>query len=128
MNIFEKASKIKLRFVTDKGTLTTENLWELSLPDLDKIAKRINKELREESEESFIKTKSVASDVLTLKLEILKHIIGDKLKAQEANKKRVETNAKRQEILELIKKKQTEELGSKSVDDLMKELAALDEE
>lgn len=128
MNIFEKASKIKLRFVTDKGTLTTENLWELSLPDLDKIAKKINKELREESEESFIKTKSMASDVLSLKLEILKHIIGDKLKAQEANKKRVETNAKRQEILELIKKKQTEELGSKSVDDLMKELAALDEE
>ena len=45
MNIFERASRRKLRFDTVVGLLATEQLWELPLtakgerPDLDKLAR-----------------------------------------------------------------------------------------
>ncbi len=54
MNIFENASKTKVRFETSKGEVSVEELWDLSLTSLDSIAKVISKELKEASEESFI--------------------------------------------------------------------------
>ena len=40
LNIFEKASKQKLRFVTSKGMISSEDLWDMSLQSLDIIAKK----------------------------------------------------------------------------------------
>ena len=42
-NLFEKASKMKLRFSTTKGVLSTEDLWDLSLESLDRIAKNLKR-------------------------------------------------------------------------------------
>jgi hypothetical protein len=38
MEIFKLASQQKLRFQTPKGSLSTEQLWELSLDELDALA------------------------------------------------------------------------------------------
>ena len=59
--MFEQASRLKLRFTTARGSLSVEDLWDLPLtsttgkPNLDDIAKSLNRELRATSEEtSFV--------------------------------------------------------------------------
>jgi hypothetical protein len=59
-NLFLVASRSKFRFNTASGTITTEDLWDLPLSsgkaNLDDIAKALNKQLKDASEEqSFVK-------------------------------------------------------------------------
>ena len=120
MEIFEKASKTKLRFSTSKGVVSVEDLWDFSLPSLDTIAKSVNKELKAETEESFISEKSSTNKTLELKLDILKHIIKYKLAEKEASVQRAEKQAKLAQLKELITTKANAQLAEKSLDELQK--------
>ena len=123
-NIFEKASRLKVRFTLSttksSGTISVEDLWELSLPDLDNVAKKLNKEIKDSSEESFITSKSKADELLELKFELVKHVITVKLLEKE--KKAVDAQRKSElaRIDELIAKKEINSLEEKSLDELMK--------
>ena len=78
--MFEKATRIKLRFESKKGLLSVEQLWDLPLNSLDEIAISLNKEVKDISEVSFIKPLSNNKNKeLTLKFNIVKHIIDVKL-------------------------------------------------
>lgn len=121
MNIFEKATRIRLRFETSRGTLNTEDLWKLILTELDKLAIALNKQLKEASEESFIKTKTNNTVLLELRFDIVKHII-DTLLAENEEKKK----AKRDQLLDLIAKKENQELEGKSLEELKSELSKLE--
>lgn len=122
MSLFEKAAKCKLRFASTKGQLSVEDLFDLSLESLDNIAKNVNRQLKAETEESFIEKKSKSSTELELKLEILKSIIATKIATQEANRKRAETLAKKSQISEILMKKEVGDLENKSVEELKKML------
>lgn len=125
--MFEKASRMKLRYQTNRGVISVEDLWDLSLESLDAIAINLNKKLKESQTESFIKTKTKDTTELELKFNIVKHIIDVKLSEAEARKSAAEKRAKKQKLMDLIAKKQDAELEGKSVDELMKELAALED-
>lgn len=125
--MFEKASRMKLRYQTNRGVISVEDLWDLSLESLDAIAISLNKKLKESQTESFIKTKTKDTTELELKFNIVKHIIDVKLSEAEARKNAAEKRAKQQKLMDLIAKKQDAELEGKSVDELMKELAALED-
>jgi len=76
--MFEKATRNKLRFMSGKGNLIIEELWDLSLRDLDRLAQSINAELKETKQESFIPdsaTEKRGSTTLNLKLDLVKYII-----------------------------------------------------
>ena len=122
--MFEKASKKKLRFESSKGLLTTEDLWELSLTALDTIAKKVNREIREHEEESFISTRRVSGDN-TLKLEILKYVIAEKIAERDKAKEKAVRDAQVSQLKEILSQKQTEELKSLSPEDLQKKIAEL---
>lgn len=110
----------------DRLYLTNVNkdeLWDLSLEQLDPIAINLNKRLKESQTESFIKTRT--KDTTELKFNIVKHIIDVKLQEQEERIVAAEKKAKRQKILDLMAKKQDAELESKSYEELAKELEAL---
>lgn len=124
--MFEKATRMKLRFQTSRGVLSVEDLWDLSLESLDSIAIGLNKKLKESQTESFIKTKTKDTTELELKFNIVKHIIDVKVAELEARKDAAEKRAKKQKLMELISKKQDAELEGKSVDELMKELESLE--
>lgn len=62
---------------------------------------------------------------LELKFNIAKHIIDVKLQEQEDRLLESEKKAKRQKILDLMAKKQDAELEGKSLEELAKELEAL---
>ena len=89
-NLFEKASKMKLRFSTTKGVLSTEDLWDLSLESLDKIAKNLYKQIKESEEISFISEKSSEDTLASMKLEIVKFVITFKMDEAKEKKLRAE--------------------------------------
>lgn len=123
--MFEKASKLKLRFATNKGFVTTEDLWDLKLEDLDRMAIAYSKEVKETQQESFIKIKTKSDERLVLTLDILKHII--EVKLQEKEEKAIKAK-KAQEIslLEnLLVDKKVEELKGLSSEEIQKKLVEL---
>lgn len=125
MNIFEIASKKKLRFKF-RGLVSTEDLWDLSLKDLNIIFKELNSQIKETKEESLLNTKSDLETELDIKIQIIKHIFETKLKEQERRKKSVENKAKKQRILEIIQKKKEEDLESKDINELQEMLDDLE--
>lgn len=137
MNIFELATRQKLRFASAKGDLTTEQLWDLPLlissptrdvkVDLDTLARSINHELKAQAEESFVSTKANPLKAqLELKLEIIKHIIADRLAAAEKAKKASDNRAERERLMDVLKRKQDQELENLSPEEIQKRLDALD--
>ena len=119
--MFEKASKLKLRF-NYKGLVGVEDLWDISLTDLNNIAKGVNRELKEVAgEEDFISTSTASSkarEVLQLRLDILKHIIAVKIEQRDALKASKEKAEQKQKIMEIISKKQDAALENKSIEEL----------
>jgi hypothetical protein len=118
MNIFEKASQSKLRFITPIGNLSVEDMWGVDLSYLDHTAKAVNRAIKDAEEESFLEPVSKASEEDILRLDILKHIIGVRLEMREQALRAVQRKEKRQQILAIIKSKQDAALGDKSIEDL----------
>ena len=126
MEIFKKASKIKLRFQTAKGSLSTEELWDLSLQSLDTLAKGVNRSLKASEEESFLTPKSPKDSEEELRLEILKTVIRDKQELAALAADRAAKRERADQIRQLLASKELEALGSKTPEELKAELAALE--
>lgn len=132
MGIFEIAAIQKFRFPTIKGEVTTEALWDMPLVskngfDLDDVAKTVNAALKSVTEESFVVTKvSPAKDKLTTMLEVVKHVIAAKLKAEEAARLRASKLTERSKLLDVLEAKQNAALASLSEEELKAKLAALE--
>src|SRR5574343_586647 len=122
-NIFEKASRMKLRFETNRGSFTVEDLWDLRLtstngsPNLDQIAVDLSKSVNESTQISFVNSTVKTNEVERLKFEIVKHIIDTRLaesrkKAEEAAAQAAK-KATKDRIVEILEQRKTEELSSK---------------
>ena len=123
--MFENALKNGFRYPSNKGLITTEDLFCLSLNDLNEIAKKINKLIKDSEEESFIPGPNFNNNNDSKRLDIVKYIIN--LKINEQNAKMIEkSNAeKRQRILEIINKKDEESLENMSKEELEKLLTSI---
>lgn len=124
--MFEKATRMKLRFESQRGPLSTEDLWDLPLTgrtvSLDDIARSIHKQIKEEDNDISFVTPSVSgkeSLMTQLRFDIVKHIIDVKIAERDAAYAAADKKAKKQKIMELIDKKQDEALSSKSVEELL---------
>lgn len=119
-NLFEKASKMKLRFSTTKGVLSTEDIWDLSLESLDKIAKNLYKQIKESEEISFISEKSSEDTLASIKLEIVKFVITFKMDEAKEKKLRAEKLALKKRIADEIAKKKDNKISEMSIEELEK--------
>jgi hypothetical protein len=126
MNIFEYAVRNKIRFPF-KGMISVEDLWDLSLANLDSIYKALNKQVKQSEEESLLVTKNNVDTELEVQIAIVKHIVSIKLEEKEAREKAVAKNAQKQKIMAIIATKEDEELHNSSVDDLRKMLEELND-
>lgn len=115
--MFEVALKNKFRFPF-KGMVNTEDLYDLSVRDLDTIFKTLNTEVKKVKEESLLTTKSKEDTELETKIEIVKYIFTEKVKEQEERKLAKENADKKQRIMELINNKQEAELANRTIDEL----------
>ena len=121
MDIFEYAAENKLRFPY-KGSISTEDLYDLGVEELDMIFKTLNREVKKSNEESLLAKKSDADTKLNVKIEIIKKIVSKKLAEIEESKNAIMKKHKNQKIMELIAQKQDENLRNLSIDELKKML------
>ena len=124
-NIFEYATRNKIRF-SFRGLISVEDLWVLSLTNLDSIYKELNKQSKQSEEESLLNIKTQEDELLNVQIEIVKHIVSVKKKKKEAREKASAKKVQKQKIMSIIAAKQDEALQNSSIDDLKKMLDELD--
>ena len=122
--MFEFALKNKVRFPF-KGLVSVEDLFDLSVRDLDGIFKTLNAQVKKAQEESLLATKTKEDETLAVQIEIVKHIVKTKLDEAETAKQSKELKEKKQKIMEIIAAKQDESLKNASVEELQAMLANL---
>ena len=128
--MFEKASRLKIRFDSARGQMSDKELWEIPLTSkdgfsVDEIAKSLNRELKSDEDESFVSKKSKTNEVLQLKFDIVKHVIKVRLDEAEVASQVKEVKEKKQKIMAIIAKKEDETLESVSIEKLREMLESL---
>lgn len=133
-DIYKIAAQRSLRFPSTRGLLSVENLFEMPLKskggfDLDTVARSINNDLKEKTQESFVD--DPATDPEKSKLEIAMAIVKDVIATKQAENKaalnRQHKATERKAILDAMAAKKDQALSAASLEDLEKKLAALDE-
>lgn len=124
-NMFEVATREKMRFPF-KGTISVEDLWDLSVQNLDKVFKTLNSQRKEAQEESLLNMKSSEDERLETQIEIVKYIVNVKLEEQAARAKAAENTEKKQKIMALMAKKDDEAMENMSREELQKLLDELE--
>lgn len=120
-NIFEVATRNKFRFPF-KGLISVEDLWELSVDNLDSIFKSLNSEMKKTKEESLLSTKTREDEVLETKIEIVKYIVSVKLAEKEQRERAFLNKERNQKIMDIIAAKKDAELQNMSIEELEKML------
>ena len=118
VNIFEMAVKTKMRFPY-KGSISVEDLYDLNVKELDSIFKNLNSQLKQIKEESLLEVKTKEDQILDIKIEIVKYIFKCKSEEEQLRLEAKEQKEKEQRLLEVLSKKQDEDLYSKSAEEIM---------
>ena len=123
--MFRKASRTKLRFRTSKGYLSTEDLGDLTLQNLNSLAKSLKKKLREDDEEDFLEEKSEEDTATKLQFDIVLHVLETKKEENKARKDAVGKKAEKQKLMGALEKKQDKSLEDLSEEELIKKIDEL---
>lgn len=109
MNIFEKASREKVRYHFH-GVPSAEDLWDMSLQNLDAIYRNLTAEVKHKEADSLLATKTKEDDLLDLKIELVKHVFAVKSEEKEARANAAANAAYQKKIVGIIAEKQDEDL------------------
>lgn len=132
MNMFEQASRLKLRFaVGTRVNLTVENLWDLPLTnvkgeDLDHIAIELQEKLST-NEKSFVvqQSKNKETQLNQLKFDIVKYIIDVRLEEQKVanlERQRAQEISTLKELQKQAKIRDLQNLSSEEIEERIKSL------
>lgn len=127
MNINEMfviAARQRFRFPY-KGLVSTEDLWDMSIQNLDTVYKSLKAEQKRDAEESLLVNRTIEDSIIEMKIEIVKFIVGTKLAEAEAKKRAMEVEAERRRIMEIISNKRDAALENLSIEELEKKLLEL---
>lgn len=116
--MYKEASKTKTRFQTSKGPLTVEQLWDLSITDLDATAVALQEQYDVSGKKSFLVTKSKKDKALKLQFDIVLDILNTKLEEAAILSAAKEDKEHNNKIIKLIAEKQDESLKGKSIKQL----------
>lgn len=116
--MYKEALQKKLRFKTNKGMITTEDLFDLSLQNLNTLAIMLDKKISEAPKKSFIEELPAGENDDELRFNIVKDVINIKLKARKDNIDKAQADAQKKRILEILAKRNDEELEKKSTEEL----------
>jgi hypothetical protein len=123
--LFETAVRSKFRFPF-KGLISAEDLWDLSVEQLDSIFKVLNTEVKQVQEESLLEVKSQQDKELTAKIEIVKYVVKVKLEEAALKLQAKEKKEEKQKLLKLLAEKQDENLKGKSIAEIQAMINDLD--
>lgn len=132
-NIFEYATRNKLRFASIRGELSAEQLWDVPLRakddfNLNNVAKAANKALKDISEDSFVETKKTPEHTRReIALEVVKYVIEVKVAEEKAAETRAARKLEKQKLMEILAEKQAGKLSELTEKELQKRIAALED-
>lgn len=132
-DIYKIAAQTGLRFSTNRGDITVEQLFHLPLKsqsgcDLDTTARTINNELKSVTEESFVEEAKPdpRKTQLEVSLAVVKDVIATKQAENAAELAKIHRSAERKKLLDAIAAKKDAALTTASMEELEKKLAELD--
>jgi len=118
MENFKLASQQKLRFQTKKGLLSVEQLWDLSLEDLDTLAVSLETEHKESGGKSFLVKTSVKDKTAKLRFDVVLDILNTKVEEKQSAQEAAEIKEHNKKIIGIIADKKDESLKGKSIKQL----------
>lgn len=118
MENFKLASQQKLRFQTNKGLLSVEQLWDLSLEDLDTLAISLETEHKESGKKSFLVKTSAKNKITKLRFDVVLDVLNTKVEEIQAAQEATEIKEHNKKIIALIAEKKDEVLKGKSINQL----------
>ena len=124
INMFEMATRTKMRF-TYRGQIGVEDLWSLSIENLDSVFKVLNSQLKQVKEESLLSKKTKEDEVLDTKIEIVKYIFTTKLAEREIRLNAQSKKVEKQKLMGILENKQDEELLGKTTEQIQAMIDAL---
>lgn len=128
-DIFEIATREKLKFDSDKGDLDVEQVWDLPVETLDEMYWKYESTL-EKTERTLLQTRKTSKTIkekrVRIKMAILEHIISVKEdEAKKAKESRI-IKALRDKLIGIKAEKQDEIYRNMTPEQLDEELSKLD--
>lgn len=125
-NLFEMATRNKMRFPSTKGELSVEDLWDLSDKDLDVVYKNLKDQEVKSSEESLLDDVNV-DPKLTAAIGIVRYIFTTKRKEKLAEKERINKKRTQKKYIDALSKKQDEAIEKMSEAELRAMINSLED-
>lgn len=116
--MYKQASKEKIRFQTEKGLLTVEQLWDLPFTVLDRTAIQLAEEFKMSGKKSYLEPKSKKDKAIKLQFDIVLDVLQTKMDERDAEKSETVDKQHNAKIDAIIATKQDENLGKKSIREL----------
>ena len=120
---FEMASRKHYRYPYN-GMISTEDLWELNVSQLDLIFKKLKAQSRQAQEESLLTTKTQEDVDTENKIDIIRYIVEYKQNLQKEAEMAVQRKQQRTRIEEILYERENADLRNKTPEELR---AMLDE-
>lgn len=120
--MYKQASQLKLRFLTNVGAVTVDQLWDLSQVQLSNAIKAVKKVLKknDDDELSFLENTKEVDIENQLRFDILKDVYLTNKKEEEEYRTAFEIKEHNKRIDTLIAEKKEDQLKEMSIEDLEK--------
>lgn len=117
--MFVMAAKNKFRFAF-KGLITTEDLFDLTMENLDVVYRALMTEKKKASEESLLGVKTKSAEVLAAKIGIVEYVFNMKKEEKEKKVAARERKERNEQIKAILADRQNEALKSMPTEELAK--------
>lgn len=121
-----KAARKQWRFASTKGHLTFEDLWNLKLEDLDRIAVALDEKIQKGGRKSFITKRTESMSEEQGMFDLVSYVIETKMAEADAAKARAAKASQKQFMQDLLQRKRIASLENLTTEEIEKQLAALD--
>lgn len=132
VELFEYASRKKLRFETKIGNILADDLWDLPLladnnnVSLDGMERDLNKILKNSAEEeSYVVKQTVENTDAKVRLGIVRRVIDHKIDYATRAEKAAATKAKKEQILEILHEKKVgalKDMDSEALEKMLEDM------
>lgn len=122
--MFETATRKKFRYPF-RGQISTEDLWDLNMTELDSIYKTLTKEAKAKDDGESLLSQNKIDEELLLKIEIVKTVFETKQEEANASKVAAEKAKKKEKLMTILARKQDDSLEQMSEEDLKKMIEEL---
>ena len=125
MSIFERASRLKLRFSGVRGNLSAEDLWDLSEQELKGLFRELALASRDDAGVESLEETSTEDAVLTLRKDVVRHVFTTKKEERLDRAVRAEKSRSLQKLLDARARKQDAETDALELTELDAKIAEL---